>query len=110
MIFLPDSGFPSRHGGEFRLRGQPHDPHVARKESGEGAHRPSVHVDGTAGRRLRKRGIRLAETRSTALFQLAGELPAGVLARPLGTDIAVAAVAAVATEEESRQCPGRRER
>ncbi|MFK0181700.1 hypothetical protein ACIQVR_37715 [Streptomyces xanthochromogenes] len=33
---------------------------------------------------------RLAETRSTALFQLAIELPAAVLARTLGTDITVA--------------------
>ncbi|MEW2418808.1 hypothetical protein AB0953_34745 [Streptomyces sp. NPDC046866] len=31
--------------------------------------------------------IRLAETRSTALFQLATELPAAVLARTLGIDI-----------------------
>ncbi|MEU7183911.1 MULTISPECIES: hypothetical protein [Streptomyces] len=42
------------------------------------------------GDRLRKLGIRLAETRSTALFQLATELPAAVLARTLGIDITVA--------------------
>jgi antirestriction protein ArdC len=42
------------------------------------------------GERLRKLGIRLAETRSTALFQLAAELPAAVLARTLGIDITVA--------------------
>lgn len=42
------------------------------------------------GERLRKLGIRLAETRSTALFQLATELPAAVLARTLGVDITVA--------------------
>jgi hypothetical protein len=42
------------------------------------------------GERLRKLGIRLAETRSTALFQLATELSAAVLARTLGIDIAVA--------------------
>ncbi|MFI8370957.1 hypothetical protein [Streptomyces sp. NPDC085466] len=42
------------------------------------------------GERLRKLGIRLAEARSTALFQLATELPAAVLARPLGIDITVA--------------------
>ncbi|GAA1928738.1 hypothetical protein [Streptantibioticus ferralitis] len=42
------------------------------------------------GERLRKLGIRLAETRSTAPFQLATELPAAVLARTLGTDITVA--------------------
>lgn len=42
------------------------------------------------GKRLRKLGIRLAETRSTALFQLATELPATVLARTLGIDITVA--------------------
>ncbi|GAB3005348.1 hypothetical protein GCM10023080_083830 [Streptomyces pseudoechinosporeus] len=42
------------------------------------------------GERLRKLGIRLAETRSTALFQLATELPAAVLARTLGIDITVA--------------------
>ncbi|MGW7386297.1 hypothetical protein [Streptomyces sp. NPDC054794] len=34
------------------------------------------------GERLRKLGIRLAEARSTALFQLATELPAAVLAGP----------------------------
>ncbi|MEV5604594.1 hypothetical protein AB0L33_24445 [Streptomyces sp. NPDC052299] len=42
------------------------------------------------GERLHKLGIRLAETRSTALFQLATELPAAVLARTLGIDITVA--------------------
>ncbi|HEY8986065.1 MAG TPA: hypothetical protein VIU15_41630 [Streptomyces sp.] len=42
------------------------------------------------GERLRKLGIRLAESRSTALFQLATELPAAVLARILGIDITVA--------------------
>ncbi|MEV7438620.1 hypothetical protein [Streptomyces griseoviridis] len=47
------------------------------------------------GERLRKLGIRLAETRSTALFQLATELPAAVLARTLGIDITVAVAVAV---------------
>jgi hypothetical protein len=42
------------------------------------------------GERLRKLGIRLAEARSTALFQFATELPAAVLARTLGIDITVA--------------------
>ncbi|MFD7755809.1 hypothetical protein [Streptomyces sp. NPDC059757] len=42
------------------------------------------------GKRLRKLAIRLAETRSTALFRLATELPAAVLARTLGIDITVA--------------------
>jgi hypothetical protein len=42
------------------------------------------------GERLRKLGIRLAETRSTVLFQLATELPAAVLGRALGIDITVA--------------------
>ncbi|UQA92481.1 hypothetical protein [Streptomyces halobius] len=42
------------------------------------------------GERLRKLGIRLAETRSTALFQLATELPAAVFARTLGIGITVA--------------------
>ena len=42
------------------------------------------------GERLRKLGIRLAEARSTALFQLATELPAAVLACTLGIDITVA--------------------
>ncbi|MER6134449.1 hypothetical protein [Streptomyces sp. NPDC001815] len=41
------------------------------------------------GERLHKLGIRLAEARSTALFQLATELPAAVLARTLGIDITV---------------------
>ncbi|MFJ5173543.1 hypothetical protein ACIP68_06805 [Streptomyces griseoviridis] len=48
------------------------------------------------GERLRKLGIRLAETRSTALFQLATQLPAAVLARTLGIDITVAVAVAVA--------------
>uniref|UniRef100_A0AAU2VH03 Integrase n=1 Tax=Streptomyces sp. NBC_00003 TaxID=2903608 RepID=A0AAU2VH03_9ACTN len=39
------------------------------------------------GERLHELGIRLAEARSTALFQLATELPAAVLARTLGIDI-----------------------
>lgn len=42
------------------------------------------------GERLRKLGIRLAQARSTVLFQLATELPAAVLARTLGIDITVA--------------------
>ncbi|WP_225839655.1 hypothetical protein [Streptomyces sp. NK08204] len=42
------------------------------------------------GERLRKLGIRLAETRSTAPFQLATELPAAFLARTLGIDITIA--------------------
>ncbi|MFJ2914612.1 site-specific integrase [Streptomyces sp. NPDC087228] len=42
------------------------------------------------GERLRKLGIRLAQARSTALLQLASELPAAVLARTLGIDITVA--------------------
>ncbi|MEV5205625.1 hypothetical protein [Streptomyces sp. NPDC053720] len=41
------------------------------------------------GERLREIEIRLAQTRSTALFQLATELPAAVLARTLGIDITV---------------------
>ncbi|GAA3487693.1 hypothetical protein [Streptomyces cremeus] len=36
------------------------------------------------GERLRALGIRLAQARSTALFQLAPELAAAVLARTLG--------------------------
>ncbi|MFD7537555.1 site-specific integrase [Streptomyces sp. NPDC059819] len=42
------------------------------------------------GEGLRKLGIRLAETRSTALFQLVTELPAAVFARTLGIHITVA--------------------
>ena len=42
------------------------------------------------GERLRKLGIRLAEARSTALFQLATELPSAILARTLGIHISVA--------------------
>ncbi|WP_335933544.1 hypothetical protein [Streptomyces sp. PTD5-9] len=42
------------------------------------------------GERLRELGIRLAEARSTALFQPATELPAAVLARTLGIDITAA--------------------
>lgn len=42
------------------------------------------------GQRLRLIGLRPAQARSTALFQLATELPAAVLARMLGIHIAVA--------------------
>lgn len=42
------------------------------------------------GERRSNLGIRLAEARSTALLELATELPAAVLARPLGLDITVA--------------------
>jgi hypothetical protein len=42
------------------------------------------------GQRLRQLGLRPAQTRSTALFQLATELPAAVLARILGIHIKVA--------------------
>ncbi|MEU8927534.1 hypothetical protein AB0D10_42625 [Kitasatospora sp. NPDC048545] len=42
------------------------------------------------GERPRKLGIRLAEARSTALFQLATELPSVILARTLGIHINVA--------------------
>jgi hypothetical protein len=47
------------------------------------------------GERLRKLGIRLVQIRSTALFQLATELRAAVLARTLGIDITVAVAVAV---------------
>ncbi|MFJ9011846.1 hypothetical protein [Streptomyces canus] len=50
----------------------------------------AVSLASRRGRSLRKLGIRLAEARSTALFQLATELPAAVLARTLGIDITVA--------------------
>jgi len=42
------------------------------------------------GQRLRSIGIRPAQARSTALFQLATELPAAILARMLGIHIKVA--------------------
>ncbi|MFE1856251.1 hypothetical protein [Streptomyces sp. NPDC059489] len=42
------------------------------------------------GERFHKLGIRLAEACSTALFQLAIELPAAFLARTLCIDITVA--------------------
>lgn len=42
------------------------------------------------GRRLRQLGLRPAQARSTALFQLATDLPAAILARTLGIHIDVA--------------------
>ena len=42
------------------------------------------------GERLRQLGLRTGQARSTALFQLATELPAAVLARLLGIHIKVA--------------------
>lgn len=42
------------------------------------------------GQRLKALGIQPGQARSTALFQLAGELPAAVLARMLGVHISVA--------------------
>ncbi|MFD7291688.1 hypothetical protein ACFV9W_00235 [Streptomyces sp. NPDC059897] len=50
------------------------------------------------GERLRKIGIRLTASRSPALFQLATELPAAVLARTLGIDITVAVTVAVKSQ------------
>jgi hypothetical protein len=47
------------------------------------------------GERLGKFGIRLAETRTTALFQLATELPAATLARTLGIHIGIVSVGAL---------------
>ncbi|MFE4869935.1 hypothetical protein [Streptomyces sp. NPDC056682] len=41
------------------------------------------------GERLRRPGFRLAEARSTALLQLAAELPTAVLTRTLGITVAV---------------------
>jgi hypothetical protein len=43
-----------------------------------------------ASSRLRQLGIRCGQARSTALFALAAELPAALLARMLGIHIAVA--------------------
>ncbi|WP_407109820.1 hypothetical protein ACE1N8_02880 [Streptomyces sp. DSM 116494] len=60
------------------------------------------------GERLRKLGIRLAETRSTALFQLATELPAAVLARTVAVKWQRAAAgdwASYATDVSSRRVP-----
>ncbi|HKR48058.1 MAG TPA: hypothetical protein VJT72_00505 [Pseudonocardiaceae bacterium] len=48
-----------------------------------------ISADGLA-QRLRQLGLRPAEARSTALFQLATELPAAALARMLGINIKVA--------------------
>ena len=45
---------------------------------------------GRLGERLRQLGLRPGQARSTALFQLATELPAAVLARLLGIHIKVA--------------------
>ncbi len=64
------------------------------------------------GERLRKLGIRLAETRSTALFQLATELPSAILARTLGIHIrwqraAAGDWAAYAAEVSRRAVEGR---
>jgi hypothetical protein len=42
------------------------------------------------GERLRRIGIRCGQSRSVALFQLATDLPAAVLARMLGIHISVA--------------------
>ena len=42
------------------------------------------------GERLRQTGIRCGQSRSAALFQLATDLPAAVLARMLGIHISVA--------------------
>ena len=46
--------------------------------------------DTRLGERLRKLGLRPGQSRSTALFQLATELPAALLARMLGINISVA--------------------
>ena len=46
--------------------------------------------EGRLGERLRALGLRSGQSRSTALFQLATELPAALLARMLGINISVA--------------------
>ncbi|MFD9502302.1 hypothetical protein [Streptomyces sp. NPDC060035] len=46
--------------------------------------------DGRIGQRLHKIGIRPRQDHSTALFTLAAELPAAILARVLGVRIQVA--------------------
>ncbi len=51
----------------------------------------SFALPGRLAERLRELGIRSGQARSTALFQLATDLPAAVLARLLGIHIAVAA-------------------
>jgi hypothetical protein len=52
---------------------------------------PGRHVSADRlGQRLRQLGLQPAEARSTALFQLATELPAAILARTLGIHIKVA--------------------
>lgn len=52
---------------------------------------PGRHINAThLGQRLKNLGIQPGQARSTALFQLATELPAGLLARMLGINIDVA--------------------
>ncbi|MEU6018039.1 hypothetical protein ABZ826_29600 [Streptomyces sp. NPDC047515] len=66
-------------------------PSAALERYGIGGGRPGRPISARAmGERLRKLGIRLAETRSTTLIQRATELPAAVLARTLDIDITVA--------------------
>lgn len=67
------------------------------------------------GQRLRQLGLHPGQARSTALFQLATELPAAVLARTLGIHIAVAVAWQRASSgdwtnyaaEVSRRVPGK---
>ncbi|MGW2102819.1 hypothetical protein ACWCPX_35075 [Streptomyces olivaceoviridis] len=70
-----------------------HDPAAAPQQVVQDGLGPTTLAASSAwamGEQLRKLGTRLAEPRSTALFQLAIELPAAVLARTLGIDITVA--------------------
>ncbi|MEU8781315.1 hypothetical protein [Streptomyces sp. NPDC048637] len=55
-----------------------------------GGHPGRPVTDSQIGKRLHNIGIRSTQDRSAALFTLASELPAAILARMLGTQIKVA--------------------
>ncbi len=78
-------GLVANRKGHAAIGHQPHSPWLF---PGGQPGRPIS--DGRLGERLRKLGLRPGQSRSTALFQLATELPAALLARMLGINISVA--------------------
>ena len=73
---------PALTCGESRCQTQDHKLHPAGS--------PDAHQLLSPGERLRQSGSRCGQARSAALFQLATDLPAAVLARLLGIHITVA--------------------
>ena len=77
---------------EFVLAGRPLQPGATLSETSRFAgQRPGQHISADRlGQRLIALGVQLSTARSAALFTLAAELPAAILARMLGIHIRLA--------------------